>query len=53
MIDTFGRLDILVNNAGEQHPDEDIRDISDEQLRAPSRPTSSMFYLVQAARPHL
>jgi NAD(P)-dependent dehydrogenase (short-subunit alcohol dehydrogenase family) len=41
VIDTFGRLDILVNNAGEQHPDEDIRDITDEQLRGPSRPTSS------------
>src|SRR6187200_2938181 len=33
VIDTFGRLDILVNNAGEQHPDEDIRDITDVQLR--------------------
>lgn len=54
VIDTFGRLDILVNNAGEQHPDEDIRDITDEQLRRTFQTNIfSMFYLVQAARPHL
>ena len=33
-VDELGGLDILVNNAGEQHPDEDIGDITDEQLRA-------------------
>ena len=33
VVDTFGRLDVLVNNAGEQHADEDIRDISEEQLK--------------------
>ena len=54
VIDTFGRLDILVNNAGEQHPDKDIRDITDEQLRRTFQTNIfSMFYLVQAARPHL
>ncbi|QDP19500.1 SDR family oxidoreductase [Sphingomonas xanthus] len=54
VIDTFGRLDILVNNAGEQHPDEDIRDISDEQLRRTFQTNIyAMFYLVQAARAHL
>ena len=54
VIDTFGRLDILVNNAGEQHPDEDIRDITDEQLKRTFQTNIySMFYLVQAARPHL
>jgi NAD(P)-dependent dehydrogenase (short-subunit alcohol dehydrogenase family) len=54
VVDTFGRLDILVNNAGEQHPDEDIREITDEQLRRTFQTTIfSMFYLVQAARPHL
>ena len=54
VIDTFGRFDILVNNAGEQHPDEDIRDITDEQLRRTFQTNIfSMFYLVQAARPHL
>ena len=54
VIDTFGRLDIVVNNAGEQHPDEDIRDITDDQLRRTFQSNIfSMFYLVQAARPHL
>jgi NAD(P)-dependent dehydrogenase (short-subunit alcohol dehydrogenase family) len=50
----LGRLDILVNNAGEQHPDEDIRDITDDQLRRTFQTNIfSMFYLTQAARPHL
>ncbi len=54
VVDTFGKLDILVNNAGEQHPDEDIRDITDEQLRRTFQTNIfSMFYMVQAARPHL
>ena len=54
VIDTFGRLDILVNNAGEQHPDEDIRDITEEQLKRTFQSNIySMFYMVQAARPDL
>ena len=40
-VDELGRLDILVNNAGEQHPDKDIRDITEDQLGGRSRPTSS------------
>ncbi|MCW4462552.1 SDR family oxidoreductase [Sphingomonas sp. BT-65] len=54
MIEAFGRLDILVNNAGEQHPDKDIRDITEEQLlRTFQTNIFGMFYLVQAALPHL
>jgi NAD(P)-dependent dehydrogenase (short-subunit alcohol dehydrogenase family) len=50
----WGRLDVLVNNAGEQHPDEDIRDITAQQLQRTFQTNIfAMFYLVQAARPHL
>lgn len=54
VIAKWGRLDVLVNNAGEQHPDEDITDITVEQLQRTFQTNIfSMFYLVQAARPHL
>jgi NAD(P)-dependent dehydrogenase (short-subunit alcohol dehydrogenase family) len=54
VIEAFGRLDILVNNAGEQHPDQDITDISEEQLRRTFQTNIfGMFFLTQAARPHL
>ena len=50
----LGRLDILVNNAGEQHPDEDIRAITEDQLKRTFQTNIfSMFYMVQAALPHL
>ncbi len=53
-VDAFGKLDVLVNNAGEQHPDEDITDITAEQLQRTFQTNIfSQFYLVQAARPHL
>lgn len=53
-LEKLGRLDILVNNAGEQHPAEDIRDISPSQFeRTFSTNIFGMFYLVQAALPHL
>ena len=54
VIGKWGRLDVLVNNAGEQHPDKDITDITAEQLQRTFQTNIfSMFYLVQAARPHL
>ena len=50
----LGGLDILVNNAGEQHPDEDIRDITEDQLKRTFQTNIfSMFFLTQAAAPHL
>ena len=50
----LGRLDILVNNAGEQHYDEDIRNITEDQLKRTFQSNIfSMFYMVQAALPHL
>lgn len=54
VIDKWGRLDVIVNNAGEQHPDKEIEDITEEQLQRTFQTNIfSMFYLVQAARPHL
>ena len=53
-VDQLGGLDVLVNNAGEQHYDEDIREITEDQLKRTFQTNIfSMFYLVQAALPHL
>lgn len=50
----LGRLDILVNNAAEQHPQDDIEEISPEQLERTFRTNVfAMFYLTQAALKHL
>ena len=45
---------MVVNNAGEQHYDEDIREISEEQLKRTFQTNIfGMFFLIQAALPHL
>jgi NAD(P)-dependent dehydrogenase (short-subunit alcohol dehydrogenase family) len=50
----LGRLDILVNNAAEQHPDRDIREITEEQLKRTFQTNIfGYFFMVQAAREHL
>ena len=50
----LGGLNVLVNNAAEQHPQESIADITPEQLERTFRTNIfAMFYLVQAALPHL
>lgn len=50
----FGRLDIVVNNAAEQHPRDDITEISAEQLDRTFRTNIySYFYLSKSAVPRL
>ena len=54
VVERLGKLDILVNNAAEQHVQQSILDITAEQLEATFRTNIfSMFYLCQAALPHL
>ncbi len=54
VIEKFDRIDILVNNAGEQHPDKEITDITEEQLKRTFQTNIfGMFFMVQAAMPHL
>ncbi|ELK45142.1 SDR family oxidoreductase [Halobacillus sp. ACCC02827] len=53
-VDELGQLDILVNNAAEQHPKDDLLDITTEQLESTFRTNIfSMFHLTKAAIPHL
>lgn len=42
-INYFGSIDILVNCAGEQHLQERIEDITNEQLYIPLLPTFSLY----------
>ncbi len=50
----FKRIDIIVNNAAEQHPQESLLDITDDQLERTFRTNIfSMFYLIRTALPHL
>ena len=53
-VEKLGRLDILVNNAAEQHPDKEITDITEEQLKRTFQTNIfGYFFMVQAARDHL
>lgn len=50
----YGRIDCLINNAAEQHPQNSLADISNEQLERTFRTNIfSQFYLSRAALPHL
>jgi len=53
-VSELGGLNVLVNNAAEQHPQEDIADITAKQLDTTFRTNIfSFFYFAQAALKHL
>jgi NAD(P)-dependent dehydrogenase (short-subunit alcohol dehydrogenase family) len=53
-LSAFGKLDILVNNAAEQHPQEKLEDITEEQWEKTFRTNIfGMFQMTKAALPHL
>lgn len=50
----FGKLDIVVNNAAQQYPQDNLENITEEQLlKTFSTNIFSYFYITQAALPHL
>ena len=53
-VDELGKLDILVNNAAEQHEQQDLKDITKEQLQRTFQTNIfGMFYVTKAALEHL
>lgn len=53
-VQQLGKLNILVNNAAEQHPQESLTDISDEQLESTFKTNIfSFFRVTRAALQHL
>ncbi|WP_099864370.1 SDR family oxidoreductase [Pararhizobium haloflavum] len=53
-LDRFGGIDVVVNNAAEQHYQEDLTDITEDQLTRTFRTNVfGSFYVTQAALPHL
>ncbi len=54
IFDHFGRIDVLVNNAAEQHQQESITDIDEEQLvRTFKTNVFGYFFMTKAVLPHL
>lgn len=54
VVQEFGNINVLVNNAGKQFPTDNFLDITPDQLQETfSTNIYSMFYLTQAALPHM
>jgi NAD(P)-dependent dehydrogenase (short-subunit alcohol dehydrogenase family) len=54
VVRTLGGLNVVVNNAAEQHVQDSIEDISEQQLLRTFRTNVfSMFFMTKAALPHL
>lgn len=54
VIQHYGKINILINNAAVQYPQEDLTDISDEQLEKTFQTNIfSIFHLTRAVLPHL
>ncbi|MFC0557962.1 SDR family oxidoreductase [Halalkalibacter alkalisediminis] len=53
-IEQYGQIDCLINNAAEQHYQENIEDITSEQLERTFKTNIfSCFHFIKAAMPHL
>src|SRR5437762_5662691 len=53
-LELFGKVDILVNNCAVQYPQENVTDISEQQLvHTFATNIFSYFFMAQAALPHL
>jgi NAD(P)-dependent dehydrogenase (short-subunit alcohol dehydrogenase family) len=54
VVGRFGKLNVVVNNAGKQFPQEDILNITPDQMKETFETNIySMFYITQAALPYL
>lgn len=54
VVGKWGRIDVLVNNGGEQHPQDSLEDITEEQWQRTFRTNIlGIFLLTKAALPHI
>ena len=54
VLERFGRVHILVNNAGEQHVQDKVEDVSEDQLKSTfATNIFGQFYMVQSVVPQM